>query len=79
MPVGAGDIFRLSDVCFFLGEGVAVQIGEQAAQQESLAAQMQVAQSELTQFIDQLRARVDQLRARVEQSTLAQQKVPGNE
>jgi hypothetical protein len=55
-----------------LGEGVAVQVREQAAQQESLAAQMQVTQSELTQFIDQLRTRV-------EQSTLAQQEAPGNE
>ena len=55
-----GSLTGFEDAMVLLGEGVAVQVREQAAQQESLAAQMQVTQSELTQFIDQLKTRVEQ-------------------
>jgi len=67
-----GSLAGFEDAIVRLGEGVAVQMSEQEAQRESLAAQLQATQSELTQFIDQLTTRV-------EQDTSAQQEAPGNE
>ncbi len=67
-----GSLAGFEDAIVRLGEGVAVQMSEQEAQRESLAAQLQATQSELTQFIDQLTTRV-------EQDASAQQEAPGNE
>jgi hypothetical protein len=55
-----GSLAGFEDAIVRLGEGVAVQMSEQAAQGESLSAQLQATQSELTQLIDQFTVSVEQ-------------------